>query len=51
VGAFAAPGGQHAGVAGVGITPAQVLLQPAGHLGQQVNPVVRQRAELGQRAA
>ena len=28
-GPFAALGGQHAGVAGAGITPAQVVLQPA----------------------
>jgi dienelactone hydrolase len=38
-GAFAALGGQHAGVAGVGITPAQAGLQPAGQRG--VIPVVR----------
>jgi hypothetical protein len=38
-GAFAALGGQHAGVAGVGITPAQAGLQLAGQRG--VIPVVR----------
>jgi hypothetical protein len=38
-GAFAALGGQHVGVAGVGITPAQVVLQLAGQRG--VIPVVR----------
>jgi hypothetical protein len=32
-GAFAALSGQHAGVAGVGITPAQVVLQPPGQRG------------------
>jgi hypothetical protein len=32
-GAFAALGGQHAGVAGVGITPAQAGLQLAGQHG------------------
>jgi hypothetical protein len=32
-GAFAALGGQHAGVAGVGITPAQVVLRLAGQRG------------------
>ena len=32
-GAFAALGGQHVGVAGVGITPAQVRLQPPGQRG------------------
>jgi len=37
-GAFAALGGQHAGVAGVGITLAQAVLQLAGQRG--VIPVV-----------
>jgi len=37
-GAFAAPGSQHAGVAGVGITPAQAGLQLVGQRG--VIPVV-----------
>jgi hypothetical protein len=37
-GAFAALGGQHAGVAGVGMTPAQAVLQLAGQRG--VIPVV-----------
>ena len=32
-GPFAELGGQHIGVAGVGITPAQVLLQPPGQGG------------------
>ncbi len=38
-GAFAALGGQHAGVAGAGMTPAQADLQLAGQRG--VIPVVR----------
>ena len=32
-GSFAALGGQHVGVAGVGVAPAQVVLQPAGQHG------------------
>src|SRR5271166_6616863 len=44
-GAFAALGGQHVGVAGVGITPAQVVLQLAGQLG--VIPVVRAAHDKG----
>jgi len=44
-GAFAALGGQHAGVAGVGITPAQAGLQLAGQRG--VIPVVRAAHDKG----
>jgi hypothetical protein len=44
-GAFAALGGQHAGVAGVGITPAQAGLQLAGQRG--VIPVVRAAYDKG----
>ena len=44
-GAFAALGGQHVGVAGVGITPAQVVLQLAGQRG--VIPVVRAAHDKG----
>ena len=32
-GAFAALGGQHVGVTGVRVTPAQVVLQPPGQRG------------------
>src|SRR5271170_8097284 len=44
-GAFAALGGKHAGVAGAGITPAQVVLQLAGQRG--VIPVVRAAHDKG----
>jgi len=44
-GAFAALGGQHVGVAGVGITPARVVLQLAGQRG--VIPVVRAAHDKG----
>jgi hypothetical protein len=44
-GAFAALGGQHAGVAGAGITPAQAGLQLAGQRG--VIPVVRAAHDKG----
>jgi hypothetical protein len=44
-GSFAALGGQHAGVAGAGITPAQVVLQLAGQRG--VIPVVRAAHDKG----